>query len=110
MRCFQSKNKGFLGSKADCNLMFDYINELTVDEESSGNESEVFKVMEDWLKGETREVLLGWEVREGRKAYVKDMERGEKWKRFDDEIQEVGFDLEANILDILVHELLLDIL
>ena len=105
VKVIKSKS-GCLVSKADNNLMFDFFKE-----NKAINEKEALKVMEGWVNGETREVFLGWEVREGRKAYLKDMEKGGKWVKLDDEIEEeIGLDLEAKIWDSLVQELLLDLL
>lgn len=103
---------GCLVSKAD-KLMFDFFKERVMEENKKNkviNEKETLKVMEEWVNGETREVFLGWEVVESRKAYVKDMEKGGQWVKLDGEKEDIGLDLEAKIWDSLVQEVLLDLL
>lgn len=71
---------------------------------------EAVKAVEDWINGESHELLLGWEVEEGRKVYVKDMEN--EWgscRELDCERQEVGLELEAEVWNSLLKELLLDL-
>lgn len=103
-----------LVSKVD-NLLFDFFRERVMEESKAKvvfNQKEALREAEDWVNGETRQLLLGWEVKEARNnAYViKDMEKGGKWIKLDDENQEICFELEFHLLDSLVQELLLDLL
>lgn len=101
-----------LVSKVD-NLLFDFFRERVMEESKAKvvfNQKEALREAEDWVNGETRQVLLGWEVKEARYAYVKDMEKGWKWIKLDEETQEICFELEFQLLDSLVQELLLDLL
>ena len=102
-----------LVSKVD-NLLFDFFRERVMEESKAKvvfNQKEALSEAEDWVNGETRQVFLGWEVKEARHAYVKDMEKGGgKWIKLDEEKQEICFELEFQLLDSLVQELLLDLL
>lgn len=95
------------------NLLCDFFRERMEEDRESKKEfrKEVaMKVAEDWAIGApTREVLLGWEVREGRSAYVMDMEKGGRWRKFDEEKGEIGLELEALVWDSLMEEILLDL-
>ncbi|TQE12611.1 hypothetical protein C1H46_001823 [Malus baccata] len=70
----------------------------TIVEKKSDESAVMREAVEDWINGESQELLLGWEVEEGRKVYVKDMEN--EWgscKELDCERQEVGLELEAEM-------------
>lgn len=100
-----------LAFKAD-NLLFDFFRESIAVEEYQKNamEEELVKVAEDWINEKSQEVLLGWEVEEGRNGYVKDMEKGGKWRKLDEENEEVVLELEIEVWNTLLNELLLDLL
>ncbi|KAA3468990.1 UAA transporter [Gossypium australe] len=66
------------------------------------------KVVEDWVNGNSQEFVLGWELHEGRKAYLKDMERNENWRNFNEE-KDVGSALELELFSSLVDEVLTDL-
>ncbi|KAI4370050.1 hypothetical protein MLD38_018437 [Melastoma candidum] len=78
---------------------------------------EAARAAELWVRGEeTRETYLGWEMEEGRKAYVKGMDRGMvKWDVMgnhgatDSERYEVCLDVEGDVWTLLVYEVLIDI-
>ncbi|KAM1050447.1 hypothetical protein ACFX13_032911 [Malus domestica] len=83
----------------------------TIVEKKSDESAVMREAVEDWINGESQELLLGWEVEEGRKVYVKDMEN--EWgscKELDCERQEVGLELEAEVWNSLLKELLLDLI
>ncbi|MBA0709808.1 hypothetical protein Golax_024829 [Gossypium laxum] len=67
------------------------------------------KVVEDWVNGNSQEFILGWELHEGRKAYLKDMERNENWRNFNEEKEDVGSALELELFSSLVDEVLTDL-
>ncbi|KAH7514022.1 uncharacterized protein LOC107434890 [Ziziphus jujuba] len=92
------------------NLMFDFFRESIVEEYHKNAMEELLKVAEDWIHGKPQEVLLGWEVKEGRNGYVKDMEKGGKWRKLDEEKEEVGLELEIEVWNTLLKELLFDLL
>ncbi|PQQ14278.1 uncharacterized protein Pyn_19588 [Prunus yedoensis var. nudiflora] len=72
---------------------------------------EVMKLAEDWINGQSQELLLGWEVENGRKVYVNDMDKYcGNWRELEEEKQEVGLELEVEVWNSLMKELLLDIL
>ncbi|OMP09634.1 hypothetical protein COLO4_05272 [Corchorus olitorius] len=91
------------------NLLLDFFSERMVEDEGVLIELELVKVAEDWINGNPQEVILGWEVQEGRKAYVKEMERIENWRSFDEEKEEVGLKVELEVFSWLVDELLTDL-
>ncbi|KAG6634143.1 uncharacterized protein LOC122289110 [Carya illinoinensis] len=67
------------------------------------------KVAEDWLSGKPREMVLGWEVlKDGREVYLRDMEKGWKWRTLVEE-KEVALDTEVEIWTCLLNELVLDL-
>lgn len=93
-------------------VVMDLCRETIVEKNSdeSGVMREAVKAVEDWINGESQELQLGWEVEEGRKVYVKDMEN--EWgscRELDCERQEVGLELEAEVWNSLLKELLLDL-
>ncbi|XWS49878.1 hypothetical protein CRYUN_Cryun12cG0041000 [Craigia yunnanensis] len=103
--------------KAD-NLLLDFFRERLMVEDNArrlvdmGLEEfglDLFKVAEDWVNGNPQELFRGWEVKEGRKAYVKEMERNEIWRNFNEEKEEVGSAVELEIFTSLVDELLTDL-
>ncbi|KAF5478339.1 hypothetical protein F2P56_004905 [Juglans regia] len=76
----------------------------------NGFESELLKVAEDWLSGgNPLELLLGWEVEDGREVYVRDMEKGGKWRILVEEKEESGLEVEFEVWISLLDELVLDL-
>lgn len=103
-------------SKVDI-LLLDFFRER-LEEESANKiaiggldefESELLKVAEGWINRQPQEVFLGWEVEDGRHAYIKDMERRERWRNVDEEKMEVALGLEVEVWGSLMDEVLLDI-
>ncbi|XP_050265921.1 uncharacterized protein LOC126709654 [Quercus robur] len=70
---------------------------------------EILKVTEDWLSGHPQELLLGWEVQDGREVYVKDMEKGGMWSILVEEEKEVALEVEDEVWTTLLNDLLLDL-
>lgn len=66
-------------------------------------------VARDWINGQPREVLLGWEVQKSREAYIKNMEKGGKWRDLDEDKREVALELEDEVFTDLVNEFILDL-
>ncbi|KAF3448482.1 hypothetical protein FNV43_RR09195 [Rhamnella rubrinervis] len=87
------------------NLLFDFFRERMM---AGVVVVEVMKVAEDWINGKQQEVLIGWEVKEGRYGYVKDMEKGGGWRNLDDEIHQLILELEVELWNSLLDQLLLD--
>lgn len=91
------------------NLLFDFFRERIMEVGLVVKVQEVvLKLAEDWINGKQQEVLMGWEVKERRDGYVKDMEKGGRWRNLDDEIHQLGSELEAELWNSLLNELLLD--
>ncbi|KAI7987980.1 hypothetical protein LOK49_LG13G01289 [Camellia lanceoleosa] len=74
-------------------------------------ESELLNVIEDWVTGQPQEMLVEWEVQKNRQAYMREMEKGGKWSKMDEDEHkdEVAMELEIEVFDSLVNELLLDL-
>ena len=70
---------------------------------------EILKVTEDWLSGHPQELLLGWEVQDGREVYVKDMEKGGMWSILVEEETEAALEVEDEVWTTLLNDLLLDL-
>ncbi|XP_061988714.1 uncharacterized protein LOC133707168 [Rosa rugosa] len=96
--------------KAD-KLVVDLFRERSV-ENSKENVvmGEVLKVAEEWVNGESP-VLSSWEVENGRKVYVNDMDNNffGKWMKLDEQEKEVGLELEVEVWNYLLNEFLLDL-
>ncbi|XP_058225542.1 uncharacterized protein LOC131334514 [Rhododendron vialii] len=67
----------------------------------------ILRVAEDWVSGKYES--FEWEMEGKREAFVRDMERGERWKKFEEEIEELAMEMEAWVLDYLVDELVVDL-
>lgn len=68
----------------------------------------ILRVAEDWVSGKYEE-SFEWEMEGKREAFVRDMERGERWKKFEKEREELAMEMEAWVLDYLVDELVVDL-
>lgn len=73
----------------------------TVDKEV---DARILTIAEAWLSGE-----FGWGVETEKEACIGDMERGGRWRRFEDEEEEMALLLEAFLFEILVDEVLCDL-
>ncbi|KAH7850368.1 hypothetical protein Vadar_031721 [Vaccinium darrowii] len=71
-------------------------------------EREILRVAEDWVSGKYEESFK-WEMEGKREAFVREMERGERWRKFDEEREDLAMEMEAWVLDYLVDELLVDL-
>ncbi|XP_057780685.1 uncharacterized protein LOC130999199 [Salvia miltiorrhiza] len=72
-------------------------------------ECEILRVARSWVGGEMGE-SYEWEVEEERESFVKDMERGFCWNKFEEERQEMCEDLEVGVFNCLLDDLLADFL
>ncbi|KAF5734838.1 hypothetical protein HS088_TW15G00333 [Tripterygium wilfordii] len=91
-------------NKAD-NLLLNFFTEKT-EENKTCCKYELLKEAEDWVNGHQELFLVwGWEVKDGRKLYLKDMEKNGGWRNLEEEKQEVGLELEQEIFSTLVIEL-----
>ncbi|XP_022754071.1 uncharacterized protein LOC111302409 [Durio zibethinus] len=100
------------------NLLLDFFRErLTVENNAKrladmGLEEfglDLLKVAEDWVNGNPQELVLGWKLQESRKANVKEMERNENWRNFNEEKEKMGSAVEHEVFISLVDELLTDL-
>ncbi|XP_057496137.1 uncharacterized protein LOC130781099 isoform X1 [Actinidia eriantha] len=73
-------------------------------------DSEVLRVAEAWMGGKYEE-SLEWEEEGKRGAYIRDMEGGGRWRKVEEEREDVAMavELEVGVLDYLVDELLVDL-
>lgn len=102
-----------LHTKAD-KLVVDLLRERRSVENSEENVvmEEVLKVVEKWVNGESQELLTSWEVENGRKVYVNDMDNEYcgKWMKLDEQEKEVGLELEVEVWNSLFNEFLFDLI
>ncbi|KAJ4835653.1 hypothetical protein Tsubulata_021700 [Turnera subulata] len=68
------------------------------------------EMVQDWLKGHPQELFLGWEVKDKRHVYIKDMEKDGKWRNLDEDKEEVALEIEFEIFTSLVNEFLVDVI
>ncbi|XP_052210283.1 uncharacterized protein LOC127813378 [Diospyros lotus] len=96
------------------NLLLDFFAERMGAEAEAEleKEQEVLNVARDWMRGQAHDdgiMLLEWEVEENREAYVREMERGGRWKKLEnEEKEEVAMELEMELFASLLNELLDD--
>ncbi|KAK9668218.1 hypothetical protein RND81_13G042200 [Saponaria officinalis] len=70
----------------------------------------LLKSAEDWLNGHYDTLILGWEVKDKRQAYIRDMEERGRWPRDCKlETEEVANALEAEIFETLIQEVFLEL-
>lgn len=92
------------------NLLFDYFKQ-SIGENNDIDHSKklhLCEVAEDWINGQPQELYSGWEVKEGRKVFIREMDR--EWKNSDQEIrQQVALEVENDVFTSLVNELVHDL-
>ena len=66
-------------------------------------DAEILTIAEDWLNGE-----FEWGVETEKEVFIRDMERGGRWRKFEEEEEEMALHLEVLLFEILVDELLGD--
>lgn len=74
------------------------------------HEGELLRLAESWLNKESAARTGDWEMLGKREEFVRDMEKcGLKFNGFEDEQQELGCVLESEMLNDLIHEILVDL-
>ncbi|KAJ8900297.1 hypothetical protein K2173_024937 [Erythroxylum novogranatense] len=63
---------------------------------------------EAWIKGE-QDQCKGWEVEHKREGYVRDMEKGQSWRNFEEEKEGLVLTMEDEMVTLLIDELLVDL-
>ncbi|KAG6432403.1 hypothetical protein SASPL_103979 [Salvia splendens] len=67
-------------------------------------DSELLRIAKSWMCGELEE-SYEWEFEEARGSFVKEMERGFCWKKFEEEREELCEELEVGVLNCLLDDL-----
>ncbi|KAL1543482.1 hypothetical protein AAHA92_20449 [Salvia divinorum] len=67
-------------------------------------DSELLRIAKSWMRGELEE-SYEWEVEEERDSFVKEMERGFCWTKFEEERQELCEEVEVGVLNCLLDDL-----
>ncbi|WOG90458.1 hypothetical protein DCAR_0209702 [Daucus carota subsp. sativus] len=88
-------------------LLLDFFSEQLT--ENKKGDYELTKVANEWIKGED-EGCLEWKLVGKKEFSIRDMERGVKWNKFDEDEQELGLEIEKQLLNCLVDEVLFDFL
>lgn len=92
-------------------LLLDYfINELaTPGCDTTNDDSELMMVStaKSWMNNELS-TKCEWGINSKKDSYLREMDRGEKWRKFEEEKEEIALEVEAKIMGILVDELLSD--
>ena len=92
------------------NMLLDFFRERVEDNGIFELHDELLKAAEDWLCGNShQELLLRWEFEDARKVYVRDMEKGGKWRILVEDKEEVALDIELQVWTSLLNELLDDL-
>lgn len=69
-------------------------------------DQELVRVAEEWMNGRHRDLLPGWEMQKSRKAYIKDMEERGRWRKPEEEREEVAAEVEREVLTMMLDEML----
>ncbi|OAY56606.2 uncharacterized protein LOC110608683 [Manihot esculenta] len=102
----------------DDNVLLDFFKEKIMENKANNSTAEGYNkalekeldVAQDWINGQPQEMFTGWEVKDSRIVYVRDMERKGKWRNFDEEKEELVLELELVIFTSLVNETILHLL
>ncbi|XVF73293.1 hypothetical protein PTKIN_Ptkin12aG0190000 [Pterospermum kingtungense] len=71
-------------------------------------ECDMVRVAKAWIDGENNKETVKWGVREG---CVRDMEREGRWRcKYEEEQEELAWEVERGVINVLVDELLVDLL
>lgn len=70
---------------------------------------EMLRFAKSWMSREYCEGTFDWELPEKRETRVRDVEIGQGWDKFDEEQQELGRELEIEVLNNLFDEILADL-
>lgn len=106
-----AKGTSFVESYEDLLLLDFFREELSTISEKKGDafDCELLRVAKAWINGED-DGCLEWKMVGKREFSVRDMERGVRWNKFEDDEQELSLEMENLLLNYLVDELLLDFL
>lgn len=102
----------------DDNVLLDFFKEKIMENKANNSTAEGYNkalekeldVAQDWISGQPQEMFTGWEVKDSRIVYVRDMERKGKWRNFDEEKEELVLELELVIFTSLLNETILHLL
>lgn len=99
-----------LMNKAE-NLLFDYFKQSIGENNNVGHSKKLHlcNVAEDWIRGKPQELYLGWEVKDGRRVYISEMDKCGEWQNSDQATQELALEMENEVFNSLVNELVLDL-
>lgn len=99
-----------LMNKAE-NLLFDYFKQSIGENNNVGHSKKLHlcNVAEDWIRGKPREQYLGWEVKDGRRVYISEMDKCGEWQNSDQATQELALEMQNEIFTSLVNELVLEL-
>ncbi|KAG5251499.1 myb protein [Salix suchowensis] len=81
----------------------------TYETRKNGIDLELLTKAKAWIKGEDS-LWVGWEMESKREDYVREMDREGRWKKFEEDQQELGLEIENGVLRLLVDDLLLDLI
>lgn len=105
--------KTSISSSAECLeideefLLLDFFMQHMSDKKKG--DDELLKIAKSWIRGED-DGCLEWQMVGQKEFSIRDMERGVKWNKFDEDEQELGLEIENHLLNQLVDDLLFDFL
>ena len=91
------------------NFFRDELATRTYETRKNGIDLELLAKAKAWIKGEDS-LWVGWEMESKREDYVREMDREGRWKKFEEDQQELGLEIENGVLRLLVDDLLLDLI
>lgn len=101
-----SSSTGCLEIDEEFLLLDFFMEQLSVNKKGG---DELLKVAKEWIRGED-DGCLEWKLVGKKEFSIRDMERGVKWNKFDQDEQELGLEIENQLLNRLVDEVLFDFL
>lgn len=81
----------------------------TYETRKNGIDLELLTKAKAWINGEDS-LWVGWEMENKREDCVREMDREGRWKKFEEDQQELGLEIENGVLRLLVDDLLLDLI
>lgn len=67
---------------------------------------EMVRIAKDWM---SEECAFGWGLQPKMEACIREMHKGGRWIKFDEDQEELALEIEDRVLDSLVDDLLLDL-
>lgn len=95
----------------DDNVMLDFfIHEVSINGKLNDDEFDckTLRIAKSWMDGEFEEYSYEWDVEEKRESFVKNMEKGNCWNKFEQEQQELTHQLELWVFNYLIDDLVAD--